>query len=260
MGRDSVKCRLVAPYGVMIAVEGIDGAGVTTHSRLLVEKLSLLGLPAVYTKEPTRGPIGKLIRSVLVEELVGLARQDILAFLFMADRLYHLYEEEMMCGRGVLECILNGYIVVLDRYKYSSLAYQTSADRAPLSLEEAQKITSMAPPPHILVYLDVDVQEATARIRARGDQLQLLEKQLSKVKKRFDEIVEMLAREPEYCGEKEQPPWAQRGWPTIVYSKTNCYPSIIVVRGSGRTIESVSAELVSRVLKMLKKHHIIECV
>jgi len=245
----------------MVAVEGIDGAGLTTHSRLLAERLMELGLSAVYTKEPTRSPIGKLVRSILVEGLAGLDRQDVLALLFAADRFYHLYEEKMLCGRGVLECVLNGYIVVLDRYKYSSLAYQTSVGRAPLDLEEALMLVSMAPPPHVLVYLDVDVEEAVRRIRARRSKLQLFEKHLSEIKRRFDEIVEMLVRKPEYCANKQQSPlWARRGWPIELYLETHCYPATITVEGGRRTIESVSAEILSRVLEALEKQRIIECV
>jgi len=257
-----MRCRLVGQYGALVAVEGIDGAGLTTHSRLLVERLSSLGLSAVYAKEPTRGPVGLLLRKVLSGELMGLDRQDILAFLFMADRFYNLYEEELVCGRGVLGCILNGYIVVLDRYKYSGLAYQSSAGKAPLSLEEALLLASMAPPPHVLVYLDVDVEEAVRRIKARKAKLQLFERHLSEVKKRFDEIVEMLSRKPEYClaDGQQNPPWARRGWPTELYPKTHCYPATIAVKGGGRTVESVSAEIVSRVLEVLERQHVIKCV
>ncbi|HIP85970.1 MAG TPA: dTMP kinase, partial [Pyrodictium sp.] len=260
MGLDGMRCRLVGEFGALVAVEGIDGAGLTTHSRLLVERLSSLGLSTVYAKEPTRGPVGLLLRRVLSGGLAGVDRQDILAFLFMADRFYNLYEEELACGRGVLGCILNGYIVVLDRYKYSSLAYQTSAGRAPLSLEEALLLTSMAPPPHVLVYLDVEVGEAIERIKARREELQLFEKreQLEMVKKRFEEIVEMLSRKPEYClaDGQQNPPWAQRGWPIELYPKTHCYPATIAVKGGGRTVESVSAEIVSRVLEVLERQHV----
>ena len=262
MGLDYMRCRLVGRYGALVAVEGIDGAGLTTHSRLLVERLSSLGLSTVYAKEPTRGPVGLLLRRVLSGGLAGVDRQDILALLFMADRFYNLYEEELVCGRGVLGCILNGYIVVLDRYKYSSLAYQTSAGRAPLSLEEALLLTSMAPPPHVLVYLDVEVGEAIERIKARREELQLFEKreQLEMVKKRFEEIVEMLSRKPEYCADRQQnPPWAQRGWPVELYPKTHCYPATVIVNTSGRTVESVSAEIASQVIEALERQGLVEC-
>ena len=48
--------------GMLVAVEGVDGAGKTTQSYLLVEGLRKLGYEAEYTTEPTHGRIGDIIR------------------------------------------------------------------------------------------------------------------------------------------------------------------------------------------------------
>ena len=97
--------------GVLIALEGIDGSGLTTHSKLLVEALNELGYRAVYTKEPTHGPIGQVIREMLK------SRPDprVLALLFAADRIWHLVEDPSLPGNGVLGALRQGYIVVTDR-------------------------------------------------------------------------------------------------------------------------------------------------
>ena len=51
------------PYkGKFIVLEGIDASGKTTHALTLVESLRKKGYKAIYTKEPTGGVIGELIR------------------------------------------------------------------------------------------------------------------------------------------------------------------------------------------------------
>ncbi len=146
--------------GVLIALEGIDGSGLTTHSKLLVEALNRLGYRAVYTKEPTRGPIGLLIRDMLKSK----PDPGVLALLFAADRLWHLKSDPGLPGGGILGALNEGYIVVTDRYKYSSIAYQGRD----LGYEWVSEINKHAPDPHILVYIRVDPLIAWERIRERA--------------------------------------------------------------------------------------------
>ena len=58
------------PYpGALIVIEGIDGAGSTTQSELLIEWLARSGIPAVLTSEPSKGPIGVTIREHLARRI-----------------------------------------------------------------------------------------------------------------------------------------------------------------------------------------------
>ncbi|MEM1873686.1 MAG: dTMP kinase [Acidilobaceae archaeon] len=147
--------------GFLVALEGIDGSGLTTHSRLLAERLKSEGYRAVYTKEPTWGPIGSLIRELLYRE--ESLDSDIMALLYAADRLWHL-RVSSCAGPGVLRLLEEGYIVVSDRYKYSSIAYQGSWS----SIEWVEALNSRAPDADLVVYVDVPVEVALARIEARG--------------------------------------------------------------------------------------------
>jgi len=99
--------------GRLIAIEGIDGSGKTTQAQRLVAKLQNNGIEAVYTKEPTDGEIGKLIRQILV----GEKKFEPVSFqyLFSADRVEH--QEEI---KGFLK---NGKTAVSDRYFWSSVPY-----------------------------------------------------------------------------------------------------------------------------------------
>lgn len=99
--------------GKLIVFEGIDGSGKTTQAQKLVEELQNNGIEAVYTKEPTDGEIGKLIRRILV----GEKKFEPVSFqyLFSADRVEH--QEE------ILELLKKGKTVVSDRYFWSSVPY-----------------------------------------------------------------------------------------------------------------------------------------
>lgn len=144
--------------GVHIAFEGIDGSGLTTHSRRLVGTLSKMGYMVEYSKEPTRGPIGELIRVFLRGD--DQVRHDILALLFAADRIWNYYSS----SKPIASLMDQGYIVVSDRYKYSSVAYQGAFT----DLEWVWTVNSRVPHANIIVYLDVPVEVALRRIEARS--------------------------------------------------------------------------------------------
>lgn len=147
-----------ASRGFHIAFEGIDGSGLTTHSKRLVMELSRMGYRSEYLKEPTNGPIGVLIRSFLRGE--GRVRHDILALLFAADRLWNYHSSD----KPVALLKKEGYIVVSDRYKYSSAAYQ-GAFTDP---EWVWIVNSRVPHSDLIVYIEVPVEVALRRIEARS--------------------------------------------------------------------------------------------
>ena len=51
---------------LFIAIEGLDGSGGTTQSRLLKEWLEQNGQNVHLTREPSEGPVGKFIKSALL--------------------------------------------------------------------------------------------------------------------------------------------------------------------------------------------------
>jgi dTMP kinase len=127
---------------LFVVLEGIDGSGKTTIAKMLVERLRVMGYNAEYTFEPTDSEIVELIRGVY--RAYRDAYIDALAFAL--DRLIHL-------KRRVIPLLEEGYIVVSDRYMYSSIAYQT-ASGAPL--EWVMEVNKWALKPDLAIYLDVD--------------------------------------------------------------------------------------------------------
>lgn len=108
-----------APRGLFIVLEGVDGAGTTTQRERLATWLSGLGYAVHCTAEPSSGPVGRLIRSLLSAQATPFD-PDGMALLFAADRRDHI-------DREIRPQLARGAIVISDRFVLSSLAYQTSA-------------------------------------------------------------------------------------------------------------------------------------
>jgi len=169
--------------GLLVAFEGIDGSGLTTHSRLLVERLAREGYRVGYSKEPTWGPVGALIRDMLSQPEVD---HEMLALLYAADRLWH-FRVRSCLGLSLEKALEEGYVVVLDRYKYSSMAYQSLG--APL--EWIEVLNSRVPEADLVVYIDVPPEVALSRVAARRVTYyyETLER-LRRVKEAFEVVLE----------------------------------------------------------------------
>ncbi len=140
----------------LIVVEGIDGAGTTTQSRLLVERLRAVGSPVFDTSEPTQNPIGQLLRDVLAGRV--RVTPEAVAYLFAADRWEHVFGEG-----GIVQHHDAGEIVVCDRYAYSSLAYQTVECEPGLVVQLNQHF----PTPGLVIFLDLAPDIGERRLAAR---------------------------------------------------------------------------------------------
>jgi dTMP kinase len=141
--------------GVFICIEGLDGCGKTTQTKLLAKKLGK-SHHALYTAEPSRGKIGTYIRNHC---LFGEKRLSTVveALLFAADRVEHV-------ENAVLPALRDGRLVISDRYVYSSLAYQGAAG---LSLEWIEKVNKHALKPDLAVFIDVDPKTVIHRLKRR---------------------------------------------------------------------------------------------
>jgi len=138
--------------GCFIAIEGLDGCGSTTQLGLLAEALDRVHT----TAEPSKGPVGMLIRQALRHE-VELS-DAILPTLFAADRMDHLERE-------IEPALREGKIVITDRYYGSSLAYQSLI--APL--DKVAALNADFRSPDLTLFLDIAPEKALERIDARGE-------------------------------------------------------------------------------------------
>lgn len=140
--------------GLLIALEGVDGAGKTTQARLLAAALQQRGREVVLTQEPTSGLQGQKLRRYLKGPTRHLSPEEELA-LFLADRRDHVQEV-------IKPALAVGKIVITDRYYYSSVAYQGGLGLEPgriLVLNEA-----FAPRPDLVFILTLPIPQALARL------------------------------------------------------------------------------------------------
>ncbi len=143
--------------GLLIAMEGVDGAGKTTQARLLAAALEERGWPVVLTREPTGGPRGQRLRSYLAGPTRHLSPPEELE-LFIADRRDHVREI-------IAPALAAGRVVVTDRYYYSSVAYQGALGLDPARILEINE--AFAPRPHLVFILNLPLAQSLARLREK---------------------------------------------------------------------------------------------
>jgi dTMP kinase len=162
--------------GIFVVVEGIDGSGSTTHTKLLGKALRQRGLKVIETCEPSSGPIGGLIRQVLqgrlfVADATGprAFAWSTMALLFAADRMDHL-------DSTVVPALREGAVVLSDRYDLSSLAYQSlTAPNGDKVVPWIRELNAAALRPDLTIVIDVPVEVAEERRRARGSAEEMFE-------------------------------------------------------------------------------------
>ncbi len=142
------------PMRMLIAVEGIDGSGKTTIVRFLVEELRKRGYDVVAFKEPTDSEYGKRIRQILKERKVSPEEE---LELFIKDREFNV-------RNNILPALKGGKVVIMDRYYYSTIAYQGALG---LDVERIKMLNEQFPKPDLVVILDVSPETALKRIKAK---------------------------------------------------------------------------------------------
>lgn len=143
--------------GTLIVLEGIDGTGKSTQAKRLGEWFVSQGREVVLSREPTSGPWGTKLRQSAATG--RLSPEDELEY-FLNDRRQHV--EELLAPS-----LAAGRIVILDRYYFSTMAYQGARGFDPAEIRRRNE--SFAPVPDLLLVMDLDVDTSLQRIGARGD-------------------------------------------------------------------------------------------
>ena len=141
--------------GYLIVVEGIDGTGKSTQVRLLADALRNDGHRVITSREPTDGPYGTRLRQSATS---GRLSPEEELQLFLQDRREHV--ETLI--QPALEA---GEIVILDRYYFSTMAYQGIRGFDPQEIRRVNE--EFAPQPDLLLHLDLSVDDALARVGGR---------------------------------------------------------------------------------------------
>ncbi|WP_237530479.1 dTMP kinase, partial [Streptomyces sp. SID3212] len=169
--RDAVRggadpAQAPAASGFFLAVEGGDGSGKSTQVEALAEWIRGKGHEVVVTREPGATPVGKRLRSILLDvSSAGLSNRAE-ALLYAADRAEHV-------DSVVRPALERGAIVISDRYIDSSVAYQGAGrDLSPTEIARISRWATDGLVPHLTVLLDVSPETARERFTEAPDRLE----------------------------------------------------------------------------------------
>jgi dTMP kinase len=129
--------------GLLITIEGIDGVGKTTQTRMLVEHLKGKGHDVVQLREPTDGIWGKKIKNLTRHGRNVSPKEE--CQWFLKDRVEDVEEK-------ILPALSQDKIVVMDRYYYSNMAYQGALGLDKERIREENE--KFAPRPDLVIILD----------------------------------------------------------------------------------------------------------
>ncbi len=158
MENDSPHLRTELQRGRLLVFEGIDGTGKSTQIQLLAQYLREQGYDVITDFEPTRGPWGMRVREAAMAGDRLSIDEEINCLL--QDRREHV--------RDVIEpALARGVWVLLDRYYLSMMAYQGASG---VSVEDIREWNeAFATVPDMAFWLDIPLEMAVERMRARGN-------------------------------------------------------------------------------------------
>jgi dTMP kinase len=139
---------------MLVVFEGLDGSGKRTHVSALAKYLRKKKRKVVVYNYPDRkGPYYKLIESFLQNKIDLTPTTQLLTFL--AD----ISKDQSRIFKDISE----GKIVLIDRYIFSTIAYQNLPEERASEIVKHLKFLR----PHIVFYLDISPDVAFSRIKSR---------------------------------------------------------------------------------------------
>ena len=142
--------------GLFIVFEGIDGGGKSTQIQMLSDFFESRGYEVERHMEPTHATIGSLLWDYMRSKSRSFDPETE-ALLFAADRIEH--------GKVIKESLEKGKVVISDRYKHSSLAYQGAAGA---DVGWMQSLNKHALVPNLVILLDIDPDRSLERVSDRA--------------------------------------------------------------------------------------------
>ena len=141
---------------MLIDLEGIDGCGKSTQSKFLMKKFEENNEKTIILKEPTSGKYGKKLWEMLSGKRKATTEQ--ILDLFVMDRKEHVDEK-------INPALKEGKIVLMDRYYYSTMAYQAAAG---IDVNRIRKDNEFAPKPDIVLIFDLPADLAMKRVKGHS--------------------------------------------------------------------------------------------
>ena len=140
--------------GKFLTLEGVDGAGKSTHLDWIAKRLEAAGKKVVVTREPGGTPLGEALRELLLNQAMHLETEALLMF---AARREHL-------DKVILPALDAGHWVLSDRFTDASFAYQGGGRGLDLErIEILESWVQQGLQPDLTLVFDLSVDEAKRR-------------------------------------------------------------------------------------------------
>lgn len=141
-----------------ISIEGIDGAGKSTHLAAIAARLQAAGAELVQTREPGGTPLAERLRELVLNQAMDPLTEAMLVFAARRDHVLTL----------IRPALTRGAVVLADRFADASFAYQGGGRGVPLAeLERLEAWACEGLRPELTLWFDLDPLEA-ARRRAQA--------------------------------------------------------------------------------------------
>ncbi len=153
--------------GRLITLEGIEGAGKSSHMQFIAEKLQQTGKEVLLTREPGGTHLGEGIRELLLKKNEEQMFEETELLLMFAARAQHVQQV-------ILPAMTEGKMVICDRFTDSSYAYQGGGRG--ISIEKIRQLEAWlfsgglsGFKPDLTLLLDLSVETGLSRAKARGE-------------------------------------------------------------------------------------------
>ncbi len=138
-----------------ITLEGMDGAGKSTHIPFIQQLLIEAGHQVVSTREPGGTPLGEQLRAILLNQAMHVTTETLLMFAARAEHLQQV----------ILPALAQGKSVLCDRFTDATFAYQSGAKGlSGQKVADLERWVQDQTQPHMTLLFDVPVEVSQARL------------------------------------------------------------------------------------------------
>ena len=159
-----------------ITLEGVDGAGKSTHINFIKKYLTDKKLKYLFTREPGGTVLGEKLREILLHDEIKPETESLLMFAARNEHVQEIIKPNLKKGINVIS----------DRFTDSTYAYQSGGKNVEIS-----KITILKDwvhknlKPDLTILFDLPIEVSLKRLKKTNDSLDKFEKEEADFHKRI---------------------------------------------------------------------------
>lgn len=143
------------PSPFFLTLEGIDGAGKSSHLAAVRDHFEAMGRVVVMTREPGGTPLAEALRQMILHDAMDPLTEALLIFAARRDHIVNV----------IAPALARGDVVVCDRFTDSTFAYQGFGRQFPLAvLEQLEQWVQAGLQPDLTLWFDLRPEVAATRL------------------------------------------------------------------------------------------------